>query len=138
MSNYRKVGFWKEKGFDNAESIYNYQNKSIKEKRKLNWKLFFYIQNSPMLFPNMGLQYCIITGEIIDSNSFRTDGEWVWSVDLIHYYEEHAIDLPIEFVNHIRKRILPLPIGFIVKSYFNQKLLSEIITSIKEEFSKKE
>jgi hypothetical protein len=34
--------------------------------------------------------------------SLRSDGTWVWREDLIHYIERYRVDLPTEFIAHVR------------------------------------
>lgn len=132
---YKKVGFWKESGLSNQKSIYDYKNLKVNGKRKLPWKLFFYINNSPSLNnARFGFDNCLISDDIISAEQFRTDGEWIWSDHIIHYYEEHGIDLPKNFVKHIKKKFLPIPILFLIKNFFLRgELVENISNSLQQE-----
>ncbi|WP_297616161.1 hypothetical protein [Nocardia sp.] len=45
------------------------------------------------------------TAESIRSGpSLVSDGEWIWRVDSIHYLENYALDIPVEFLDHVRGR----------------------------------
>lgn len=37
------------------------------------------------------------------AGSLMTDGEWVWSVDLVYYLSRYHIALPADFLDHVRK-----------------------------------
>ena len=49
----------------------------------------------------MGYSYCRICGNTLGSYE-RTDGTYIWPVDLSHYIRYHEIRLPMEFIKHIR------------------------------------
>ncbi|MTE11558.1 hypothetical protein [Nocardia aurantiaca] len=34
--------------------------------------------------------------------SLVSDGEWIWRVDSIHYLENYAVEIPAEFLEHVR------------------------------------
>lgn len=36
--------------------------------------------------------------------SLVSDGEWIWRVDSIHYFENYSLEIPAEFLNHVRGR----------------------------------
>ncbi|GAB0104452.1 hypothetical protein JMUB6875_34260 [Nocardia sp. JMUB6875] len=36
--------------------------------------------------------------------SLVSDGEWIWRVDSIHYLENYALEIPAEFLDHVRGR----------------------------------
>ena len=118
---YKKVGFWKESRLSNQKSIYDYKNPKVNGKRKLPWRLFFYIHNSPS-FNNarFGFDNCIISNEMISAEQIKTDGEWIWSDHIIHYYQEHGIDLPEDFIQHIKRRFLPIPILFSINFFLQE------------------
>lgn len=133
MIKYKKAGFWKENGYDVDSSLYDYKNSE--ESRKLSWFVSFYIRMSPTLFVSMGFTPCIITGKMIPAEAIKTDGEWIWSDHIIYYYEEHGVDLPVAFVEHIKRKIIPLPFIFIIKTCFNKEKLPKIANTIYDEFS---
>lgn len=41
---------------------------------------------------------------IASGRTLATDGEWVWRVDTVHYLREYPLELPIEFLQHVRSR----------------------------------
>ncbi|MGW4244227.1 hypothetical protein [Nocardia sp. NPDC004722] len=36
--------------------------------------------------------------------SLVSDGEWIWRLDSIHYLENYAVEIPAEFLAHVRSR----------------------------------
>jgi len=45
---------------------------------------------------------------ISSEETLVSDGKWVWSADLIHYYESHRFMWPQEFVNDAQRRSFQL------------------------------
>ncbi|MRH89498.1 hypothetical protein GFY24_18945 [Nocardia sp. SYP-A9097] len=41
---------------------------------------------------------------ILSGYSLVSDGEWIWRVDSIHYLENYALEIPAEFLDHVRGR----------------------------------
>ncbi len=41
---------------------------------------------------------------IIGSLEERTDGEYIWPSDLVYYYEKYHVELPVEFLQHVRNK----------------------------------
>ncbi|MFE2995140.1 hypothetical protein ACFXG4_09045 [Nocardia sp. NPDC059246] len=39
---------------------------------------------------------------ILGGMSLVSDGEWIWRVDSIHYLENYALEIPAEFLDHVR------------------------------------
>ncbi|WP_433592828.1 hypothetical protein [Nocardia sp. CA-145437] len=44
------------------------------------------------------------TKSIRSGPSLVSDGEWIWRVDSIHYVENYAVEVPAEFLHHVRSR----------------------------------
>lgn len=40
---------------------------------------------------------------IMHYSTLKTDGDWIWSSDIIHYTKEHNFILPKAFLEHIEK-----------------------------------
>ncbi|MBS1637736.1 MAG: hypothetical protein JST26_17605 [Bacteroidetes bacterium] len=48
---------------------------------------------------------CIICGEnILHYDTLITDGDWVWSADLKHYFDHHNFVFPEDFLQSIRSK----------------------------------
>ncbi|EFE79217.1 protein kinase [Streptomyces filamentosus] len=39
---------------------------------------------------------------VLGGPSLHTDGVWVWRTDSIHYFEKHRLEIPEEFLRHVR------------------------------------
>ncbi|MCX5414948.1 protein kinase [Streptomyces sp. NBC_00059] len=39
---------------------------------------------------------------ILGGPSLHTDGAWVWRTDSIHYFEKHQLEIPEDFLRHVR------------------------------------
>ncbi|BAW04292.1 conserved hypothetical protein [Nocardia seriolae] len=39
---------------------------------------------------------------VLGGMSLVSDGEWIWRVDSVHYLENYALDIPTEFLDHVR------------------------------------
>lgn len=135
----KKIGFWKEEGYPNTPSIYDYIDKTLDKERKMSWFLFFYLQNSPRIVTTFDLHESIIDGEPIRGEVIRTDGTWVWSDSILHYYRNNGLTLPDEFVKSIRRKIIPYPLFFGMKVLFTMgKIKTRIYENLVKEFSEEE
>ncbi|WP_405133491.1 hypothetical protein [Nocardia sp. NBC_01388] len=45
-----------------------------------------------------------VTKSIRSGPSLVSDGEWIWRVDSVHYLENYALEIPAEFLDHVRGR----------------------------------
>ncbi|MFE3759468.1 hypothetical protein ACFXO9_34645 [Nocardia tengchongensis] len=43
------------------------------------------------------------TDKIRSASSLISDGEWIWRVDSAHYLSRHNLDIPDEFLQHVRE-----------------------------------
>ena len=128
----KKIGFWKENGHPNEESIYDFMDSTVEIPRKLKWRFFFYLNNSPALSISLGPTECIIDQQIISGDVYRTDGIWAWNDNIIHYYEKHGYQLPLEFERYLSKKFIPYPYFFVFKKVFQRNLMNKISESIEK------
>lgn len=95
------IGFWKEFTKNaNDPSIFS-------EKFDLglpNSDIVGYLDYAPNLIAYRGnaAECPLRKGVMLDVNSFRTDGEFIWSDALLNYYFEMNIVLPNDFVEHMK------------------------------------
>lgn len=63
-----------------------------------------YLRAAPTYFATFGPTKDVIDPEhpIIDPPHFKTDGRFVWPLDLAHYVERYHVALPEAFVAHMR------------------------------------
>ncbi|MGP3772245.1 hypothetical protein ACTWJ8_15570 [Streptomyces sp. SDT5-1] len=63
-----------------------------------------YLKGGVEFFSTMGAEKDALTGDeyIGGAGSLRTDGTWVWPVDLEHYIRRHHAVIPDDFHAHIR------------------------------------
>lgn len=124
----KKFGFWQETGFPNTPSIYSCINKNVQQPRKLGWFISFYLHNSIRMSTAMSYQESVIDGTRISGEVVLTDGTWVWTENIIFYYEQHGLILPEDFLKHIKRRLLPYPWIFVLKMLFWRKKIDHAIT----------
>lgn len=66
--------------------------------------LLNYLNKSPIVvagsFPEIKCELC---DEKVRTSVYSSDGVWLWPTDLVHYVSEHAVKLPIDFIEHIRQ-----------------------------------
>lgn len=86
-----------------------------------------YMKNSEYLSILLDYTTCIFTGKNIEHfETHLTDGNWIWSADIIHYFEKHNYILPLNFLSDIRQ-----------KHYKTHKLTDEIHKVLCEKIYKK-
>jgi len=54
-------------------------------------------------------QYLLGTGFVDDALSVRTDGTWAWTSTTAFYVAKHDLELPPEFLAHVRERKFRMP-----------------------------
>ncbi|MGY0486488.1 hypothetical protein [Streptomyces sp. WG-D5] len=67
-------------------------------------QILSYLGGGTEFYTTMGADLDALTGDerIAGSGSLRTDGTWVWPVDLEHYIRRHHAAIPDDFRAHIR------------------------------------
>lgn len=88
---------------------------------ELKRKILDYLSSGEILSAFLGLRDCKFgcpLNEPVIYDRGLTDGVWVWPYELIHYVSVHDVDLPEEFVQHMKM------------SNFNVRLKEEIIELI--------
>jgi hypothetical protein len=71
-----------------------------------------YLVNGRDIFSEMGAELDILSSDnfpIAGGASLKTDGDWVWRLDLPHYVDAYHIALPDEFLRTIRSRDYVVP-----------------------------
>lgn len=135
----KKFGFWLEKGYKARPSIHRYINKNIKSNRRMYIFVSLYLNLSPKLTLSMGWQESIIDKSRLPGEVIRTDGTWVWTDDIVYYYEHNGLELPQEFIENIRKKIFPYPVVFGFKLLFTWgSLKGKIYERLAEELAEEE
>lgn len=88
--------------------LQEFTDKNLKEDKANNFtiqdkeKIIKYMRKSEYLSILLDCTHCIFTGEIIEHfDTHKTDGKWIWSVDLIHYFKKHNLVLPLDFLSDI-------------------------------------
>lgn len=60
-----------------------------------------------------GLSWCRICNNEFNGSKCLTDGTWIWPEGLSHYISEHSLQLPGEFVEHMKSNEWTIPISSI-------------------------
>ena len=97
-SKLKVVGFWNIRGLQkyiHPEHLVERQieNKELIEK---------YLRSGNIISYYRGFSLCRICG---NTNGFTdlTDGTWIWPEGLAHYISDHNVELPKEFITHMKK-----------------------------------
>ncbi|WP_280179836.1 hypothetical protein [Nocardia cyriacigeorgica] len=63
-----------------------------------------YLRAAPPVLDVLDVERDLIdnTHQITSAASLISDGTWIWRVDSIHYLSRYAIDIPDEFLTHVR------------------------------------
>ena len=63
-----------------------------------------YMRGAPGVFDVLDVLTDMVDGsaEIMSASSLISDGEWIWRVDSMHYLGRYGLDVPDEFLRHVR------------------------------------
>jgi len=110
MKELRRVGFFKELGHGDkeAESLFASLGKLP---ASLTSKSADYLDAGKWLFISPGFSTDVISDERkkIGTLGVQTDGDWAWPSDLGYYVRTYSVDLPSDFVRHLRTREWEIP-----------------------------
>lgn len=68
-------------------------------------KIFEYLKKSKLFIVMLDKTDCVICNKKISHyGTLITDGNWVWSSDLNHYFEKHSFIFPEDFLKSIRDK----------------------------------
>lgn len=102
---------------------YKIKNFYIEDKKEI----LKYMKKSEYLSILLDCTKCIFTGENIEHfETHLTDGNWIWSADIVYYIEKYNYILPLKFLSDIRQN-----------NYKTHKLADEIYIDIHEKVYKK-
>jgi hypothetical protein len=83
---------------DEELRIYSLSNESLPD-----IKVVAYIEAASYLQITIDQTHCIICNKLIDDvQTLRTDGTWIWSADLEHYYQDHHFFWPRSFLQRMK------------------------------------
>ena len=91
-------------------SVEQFQDKTWSPTDKVEIKQ--YLRKAPSLTGGRWMHvFCPLCGVQLAPQSWRSDGIWVWPLDLVHFIEMHHVRLPSRFLEHIRskKYVFPTP-----------------------------
>lgn len=72
--------------------------------------LLSYVENAPLVVASSDLKSpCLVCGAFQSSSDFRSDGDWLWPADLVHYISQHRVRLPESMILHIRQKAYTPP-----------------------------
>lgn len=65
-----------------------------------------YMRGAPGVFDVLDVLEDLIndTDQIMSASSLVSDGIWIWRVDSMHYLSRYDLDIPEEFLLHVRQR----------------------------------
>ena len=100
--------------FDESDSIYSQTKdlkKLIREKpAEDEANIISYLESGVTLLLVPALKRDLLNeNKFIGGASFRTDGVWCWRSYLTYYIKQYHIELPTEFLMHLRKNAWKIP-----------------------------
>lgn len=65
-----------------------------------------YMRSAPGVFDVLDVLTDLVDGteRIMSASSLISDGEWIWRVDSVHYLSRYGLDIPEDFLRHVRER----------------------------------
>lgn len=107
MLSMQKLGFWKERGYADGTSIFDL----IEKNNNVLPKVIDYLSKGHLIAFSLGTVSCLVNEEdgIIGSNSILSDGKWFWTKEVKHYYENHGLEIPEEFIANVKKNNFKVP-----------------------------
>ncbi len=69
-------------------------------------RVLTYMRTAPGIFDVLDVETDLIdqTERIMSASSLISDGAWVWRVDSIHYLAKYELEIPVDFLHHVRQR----------------------------------
>ena len=74
-------------------------------------KIIQYLESGVLWIARMGLTRDVLdeSSEFVTSSHVLTDGTWVWYEDLAYYVEKYHVQLPNEFIEHMKMNNWTVP-----------------------------
>ena len=92
------LGLWREyRGDPTLPSAYD-ANNNREEISGLEQEILSYLRNGALISGIRGKMSSIIKNEEISSPSVLSDGEWVWTSEFIHHFENQRVSIPMKFL----------------------------------------
>ncbi|MFE3442181.1 hypothetical protein ACFXNW_04035 [Nocardia sp. NPDC059180] len=104
MTVLKPVGIFREMysgGHDDLPSLFaSFTQRPIEDRAHI----LDYLRAAPPVLDVLDVERDLIdnTQNIMSAASLISDGTWIWRVDSIHYLSRYAIDIPDEFLQHVR------------------------------------
>ncbi|MDQ0405613.1 hypothetical protein ABVB69_08660 [Streptomyces sp. NPDC000349] len=109
----RTVGFFREQasswGIEREHSIHELVRPAGEADEEA---IVNYLVNGADIFSEMGAELDVLSPDefpIAGGASLKTDGTWVWRLDLPHYVDAYHVALPDDFLQTIRSREYVVP-----------------------------
>ncbi|WP_280234965.1 hypothetical protein [Nocardia cyriacigeorgica] len=104
MTVLKPVGIFREMysgGHDELPSLFgSFTQRTIEDRAQI----LDYLRAAPPVLDVLDVERDLVdnTKNITSAGSLISDGIWIWRVDSIHYLSRYAIDIPDEFLRHVR------------------------------------
>lgn len=124
MKQIKLAGFYKEYGPPKLPSIYSFIKNDFSGKRKMSFKIKFYLENCLWLAASSGESF--FDNKEIGAIAIVTDGYWIWDTSIIYHYEHHGVDLPFDFEQHIRRQFIFYPFYFKFRNFLSKDKIKKV------------
>lgn len=84
-----------------------------------------YMESSPGVLDVLDVVTDVLnnTDRIASASSLISDGEWIWRVDSVHYFGKYNLEIPEEFLEHVRMRNYVPPNDVTLSPEFESEML---------------
>lgn len=101
------IGFWKEFRTRRGGTVYPslFQNNSLKKREeKVDNEIIKYLKDGIWLNKARMIYKCPLEEKYTVTPIIYTDGEWLWTSELIYYYENYHVNISEEFLAYLEQR----------------------------------
>ncbi len=103
MTRLRRVGFYRELAYGDARDPSLRAALSTAPVPRAQ-EIARYLTSAPSIAVAPMVSYDVLDPQRpLGTPSLHTDGVWVWPSDVAHYVTTHHLQLPVEFVDHMRE-----------------------------------
>lgn len=126
LAKLKPVGLYREMYEDRdlgLPSIFESVTEHVIEDRE---RVLGYMRAAPGVFDVLDVLKDLIndTDQIMSASSLISDGVWIWRVDSMHYLSRYDLDIPEEFLRHVRERNYEPPASIDFTPEFESRMLT--------------
>lgn len=82
----------------------NFDEYTVNVSNPFKKEIINYLRKGKLIAVSMHIIESLISDEVIGGVIYRSDGEWIWAEYLSYYLEKINIEIPNEFILHVKKQ----------------------------------